>query len=127
MDKVDKVTKAPIRHVKKVWGEEQWMVNEPEYCMKLLVLRPGFQSSLHCHRKKKETMIVKKGSCQLLIRDWDQEVIVQLTQGDSITIRPGQLHQFWLAPEAARPCVLYEVSKHHSDDDVERLEESKAL
>ena len=33
-----------IKKVEKAWGFEEWWVNEPEYCFKILVVKPGFQS-----------------------------------------------------------------------------------
>jgi hypothetical protein len=38
--------------VKKLWGSEIWHHNDELYCMKTLVLKTGFMSSLHWHRVK---------------------------------------------------------------------------
>lgn len=117
----------PLLVVVKVWGKEEWFVNEPEYCFKRLMLQPGFSSSLHYHKKKKETFRVEKGACKMLVVKRDQEYIYRMASGWAITILPGQPHRFWLEKEVGRPCVIYEVSTHHDEDDVVRLEESKAL
>jgi mannose-6-phosphate isomerase-like protein (cupin superfamily) len=113
--------------VDKVWGREEWFVNELEYCFKKLTLKPGFSSSLHYHKKKKETFRVEKGSCKLMVRKRDKELIYSMREGTLMTIQPGQPHRFWLEKEVERPCIIYEVSTHHDDEDVVRLEESKAL
>lgn len=112
-----------INTVEKVWGREDWIVNEPEYCAKLLTINPGFQSSLHAHAIKKETFIVQKGFCRLLMKmephlDFDFE----LHEGASKTILPGIAHRF--SNIGDRPCVILEVSTHHDDQDCARLEES---
>lgn len=118
--------KAPILIVQKLWGEERWMVNEPEYCMKLLVLKQGWRSSLHFHPKKKETLIVKDGRCVLAMRRSEEEPFFQrvMVKGDSVTLQPGMQHTFWLPRNERYPCYLYEVSTHHDDEDVVRLEPS---
>ena len=41
--------------VKKVWGREIWLVNEVEYCCKMLEVKKGASGSLHYHVVKKET------------------------------------------------------------------------
>jgi len=122
------VAKAPIELVKKAWGTEQVMVNDLEYCMKLLTLYPGFTSSLHYHRAKRETFIVKKGWCFLEISKSNGDVdTLEMHVGDSFTIRPGVPHKFWLPLNVGKPCVIYEVSTHHDDTDVERLAPSGEL
>jgi mannose-6-phosphate isomerase-like protein (cupin superfamily) len=109
--------------VKKLWGVEQWVVNEPEYCFKVLTLQPGFACSLHYHKVKKETFIVQSGCCDLQISDGKTRMVL----GDQATIGPGIYHRFSLGSWETEPCVIYEVSTFHSDDDVVRLEESKRL
>lgn len=118
---------GPIRRIEKVWGDEIWWVNEPEYCLKVLTLEPGFTSSLHYHRKKKETFLVRKGRCHLLVRKKDKELVYNLGVDAQVTISPGQPHQFWLESDAEEPCQILEVSTHHSEDDVVRLDESRRI
>ena len=33
---------SPIKRVEKVWGEELWLVNQPGYCAKILILDQGY-------------------------------------------------------------------------------------
>jgi D-lyxose ketol-isomerase len=113
--------------IKKVWGTEEVYVNEPEYCFKILRLNRGFQSSLHYHKKKKETFLVRYGTCTLEVHKKDVRQLHQLSTGDSFVLQPGQPHRFWVEATAADNCVVYEVSTHHDDDDVVRLEESRRL
>lgn len=121
------VVKTPIETVKKVWGTEQILVND-DYCMKLLTLHPGFTSSLHYHRVKRETFIVKKGFCFLEIhKSSGESEVLTMNMGESFTIRPGVPHRFWVPSLSVKPCVIYEVSSHHEDNDTERLEPSKKL
>jgi hypothetical protein len=47
-----------IARFEKVWGEEQWLVNTGAYCGKRMLLKKGFQCSLHHHKIKDETFIL---------------------------------------------------------------------
>lgn len=112
--------------IEKVWGFEEIWINESEYCFKILVLKPGFESSKHYHQKKKETFLVLRGHCTLMV--WDNPLGATchgLTPEHQATILPGQPHQFWLEEDAGEPCIIYEISTHHSDDDVVRQSESR--
>jgi len=127
------VEKTPVRTVGKLWGSEQWLVNNESYCLKILTLHPGFTSSLHYHRGKKETFIIKKGFCFLELEKGIGVLggnvleTVRLEQGDSITISPGRKHRFYLPHASKKPCVIYEASTRHKDDDVVRETESQRL
>ncbi len=118
---------GPIEVVSKLWGREEIWLNELEYCFKVMTLHPGFTASEHYHRIKKETFIVRSGQCFLWVKKRDKDCTYRLNEGDRITILPGQPHRFWLEKEAEAPCVIYEVSTHHSDDDTIRLEVSRQL
>jgi|ERR1700683_3238350 len=109
----------------KVWGTEILFANEPEYTSKHLVLTPGFACSLHCHKVKKETFSVIKGWCFLELGEIPKGRRV-LQEGDSLTIEPGTYHRF-SSPKGAVGCTILETSTRHTDEDVFRLEESKAL
>lgn len=109
--------------VKKVWGYEEIRANEPEYCGKVLVIKPGYRCSLHYHKIKKETFSVLDGSVLLEQRDIRgvpfEEV---LYPGDSRTIWPGTQHRFQSATNS--PASLLEFSTHHEDSDSYRITES---
>lgn len=112
---------AAYPQVSKIWGKEIWLVNNDFYCSKLLSLTPGFRCSLHLHRIKHETFTVLEGAVGVERRGR----IHFLAAGESLEILPGTLHRFWsLGPEGA---LILETSTHHSDADVERLEESGRL
>src|SRR5216684_4232866 len=53
------------KFVEKVWGSEQWLRNDDKYCMKILTLKAGYQSSLHMHKVKVETFLVVSGAVKL--------------------------------------------------------------
>ena len=106
-----------LKVVPKVWGREIWLVNEPEYCCKLLEINKGASGSLHYHSLKKETFILAQGKIKLEYGD----KTVKLSVG-YITIPPELPHRFTGLKQSA----ILEISTHHDDTDVVRIEESKA-
>ena len=114
------VTKPEI--VEKLWGFERIIVNNGEYCGKVLVLTgPEYISSLHYHEIKKETFHIIAGQVELEL-DGGKRV---LWPGDTVTIEPNQTHRF--RSLAHSPSEILEVSTPHSDDDVVRIEASRRL
>lgn len=105
----------PIKRVKKVWGEERWIVNK-EYCGKILILKKGFRCSLHSHKEKDETFYLLSGKVFLELdgKGWVME------PGDKVHIRPGSLHRF----TGLKRSQLLEFSTHHEDEDSYRIEPS---
>lgn len=118
-----------------LWGYEEWITNTPLYCGKRLVFTGDARTSLHCHKVKDETMLVTRGMVKVelvfplergegscVFRAPEKEVI--LTIGDSLHLPPDVYHR--MTPIQG-PAELIEFSTEHSDDDVERLEESSYL
>lgn len=110
--------KEDLKTVEKVWGEEIWLVNRPEYCGKLLLLDRGAQSSYHYHKAKTETFYCLEGYATLTIEDKDY-VLTPFARPK--TIFSGEKHMFLGITQA----VILEISTYHDDEDVIRLSESK--
>jgi mannose-6-phosphate isomerase-like protein (cupin superfamily) len=66
---------------------------------------------------KDETFCVVAGTVSVEL----EGTVLVLGRGDSIRIKPRQIHRFW------GDGIVEEISTHHSDEDVVRLEESKNL
>ena len=109
-----------LKIVDKLWGREQWLVNNEHYCAKRLFLTPGVQCSLHYHPVKQETFIIESG---WVVLEQNGEWFL-LGPGMSRTILPGEPHRFWAHNGGEEERVILEVSTHHSDADVVRLEPS---
>lgn len=110
--------------VSKAWGTEIWLTNRDEYCAKLMVLNGGFQCSLHRHLKKTETFFILQGLVEVQIGiDGHKEL---KGPGDPIHIPVGTWHRFGdpSTSDFSDVPVMLEVSSHHDDEDVERLEPS---
>lgn len=110
--------KETLRHIKKVWGKEVWIVNCSEYCSKLLYLDKGATSSYHYHKEKKETFYALDGQVALTIEGKDYMLN---PYSSPKTIMPKEKHQFHGITDA----TILEISTYHSENDVVRLTESK--
>lgn len=104
-----------MKKVKKVWGEEHWIVNN-DYCGKKLVLKKNYRCSMHHHKKKDEVFYVVKGKV-LLEADGKKFV---MKQGDSFRVKPGCRHRF----TGLEDSEIIEFSTHHDDKDSYRDEMS---
>ena len=113
-----------INEVEKVWGRELWIVNEDEYCSKILEINPGFHGSLHYHKNKKETFHVLEGTVRLKQLDVRGNLIDEtLSSGQTRTLYPRTGHEF-SSYVGAR---ILEISTHHDDSDTFRLTEAGKL
>jgi mannose-6-phosphate isomerase-like protein (cupin superfamily) len=120
------MNKWPVRAIKtveKVWGTEFWIANNEKYCLKYLYIEPGRSSSLHYHKVKDETFLIDQGYCHLQMGD--KELVMY--PGDSVRLMPETPHRFWIPKGQLDGCMIVEVSTHHDDEDVVRLEESRIL
>ena len=102
--------------VDKPWGHEiRWAITE-KYLGKILHINAGQQLSLQYHEVKDESIYVLEGT--LIVKDKERAMILE--QGDSMRIKPGQIHRF-CAPSLTH-VKLVEVSTPEIDD-VIRLED----
>jgi mannose-6-phosphate isomerase-like protein (cupin superfamily) len=109
-------------HVQKPWGSEEWIVNSPKYCGKLLRIDKDKSTSWHYHKLKDEVMYVHTG--KVLIRHGFNEDInhisnteLTLNSGESFHILPGRIHKI----TALEDTELFEFSTEHFDSDSYRL------
>lgn len=113
---------ANYPHIEKIWGTEIVLTNNHKYCSKLMVLKEGFQCSLHKHFTKDETFFVLQG--KVLIESSTNPnmlVVASFGEGQNKHIAPNTYHRFSaLLPDT----ILLEVSTSHSDEDVSRFLES---
>lgn len=115
-------------HVPKVWGQEIWLTNSDKYCAKFLILKDGFQCSLHRHLIKDETFFVMEGQVNLEVQTGTNQKFkqtIRLDAGDNYHIPVGVFHRFSI--QGHGPATILEVSTRHDDLDCERLEESREI
>ncbi len=100
------------------WGYEIWIVND-DYCGKLLMFKTkGLGTTLHYHRAKAETMLVRRGALRVDIQADSDRITHLLREGDAIDIPRFLRHR--LTPDEDHTEV-YEFSTHHRDDDSFRV------
>lgn len=96
----------------KPWGYEKILVYTDKYLTKELYLKEGFQTSLHYHDKKDETMYILSGSGYIEFEDKKE----YFGKNDSIRIKPGVIHSI----VASENTVLHEVSTPFLDDTIRK-------
>lgn len=110
--------------VKKAWGEERIITNQREYCGKILVVNRGAGSSVHVHRRKKETFYCLQGDVVLrlwgVVESKEYQRVRLIPQAHSVTVNSGTWHQF----HALQDSQLLEVSTHDDAADTERRTQS---
>lgn len=111
-----------IKRVDKLWGYEEWLVNNELYCAKYLHITKGAQCSLHMHVIKDETFYLISGSVEIEVDSGRGLISYSLpTPLKFIRIKPKEYHRF----KALENSILLEVSTHHDDRDSIRKELSK--
>lgn len=111
-----------MKQVKKIWGAEKWIINEPEYCAKFLYIERGFFGSRHHHPIKKETFYCINGMVRLEV---DGKTYILEASEEPVTIPAGTPHRFTGMRKAGEnPNIILEISTHHDDSDVVRSSES---
>ena len=100
--------------VKKPWGREIWIVDEPEYAGKILEIKRGFRTSLHYHKKKKESLYLLEGKLKVTHSKGE----FMLKEGETLTLTPGDIHRFY----AQTDVKFFEVSTSDLTD-VVRVED----
>ena len=114
-------TSLPIKHVPKGWGYEKWIVNNEEYCGKLLFFLRDKKCSWHYHVLKDEVFYVQSGKILVKFSEDDdletaQEIV--LSKGDNFHVYRGLRHQMI----AIEDTELFEFSTQHFDEDSYRIQ-----
>lgn len=107
----------------KVWGREEWVANNKDYCGKLLIVKKKFRCSTHYHKIKKETFYLQSGLIFLEVEENGNFVHYIMRKGDSYNIQPYQKHRF----SAIEDSVIFEFSTQHFEDDSYRTSSSEEI
>jgi quercetin dioxygenase-like cupin family protein len=106
--------------VPKLWGREEWIVNNQKYCGKKLIFNKGYRFSLHYHKIKEESFYILHGLVYLELVTNGVRTERIMTNGDIAHIAPYVQHRITALSEAE----IMEFSTHHMEDDSYRLEDS---
>ncbi len=111
--------RKPLKNVTKGWGEEVWIVNNNEYCGKILKFNNGARFSMHYHIDKEETFFVSKGKLSLKSINLEnaEEFTKEINAGDVVDIPRFAPHQL----TALEDSEIIEFSTHHEDSDSYRI------
>ena len=116
------VNELPMKHVPKGWGWERWIVNNEEYCGKLLYFVKGKRCSWHYHKLKDEVFYVQSGKILVKFSDYtdnpDLADEIVLGPGDNFHVYRGLRHQML----AIEDTELFEFSTQHFDSDSYRIQ-----
>lgn len=106
--------------VQKGWGYEKVLINTPLYCGKILHFNDGAKFSMHFHMKKTETWYVHSGEFvfRWIATSTADSFEKHLSQGDCITIHPGDPHQIICVKSGD----IFEFSTEHFDSDSYRIQ-----
>jgi quercetin dioxygenase-like cupin family protein len=109
-----------MKFVPKGWGFEKWIVNNEEYCGKLLYFVKGKRCSWHYHVLKDEVFYIQSG--KMLVKYSDKDDIenakeLVLERGDNFHVYRGLRHQML----ALEDTELFEFSTQHFDSDSYRI------
>lgn len=107
--------------IPKKWGHEIIYYNK-KYCFKELCFQPKAFTSMHKHKKKKETFVAKDEGFSLEYVDSVTNISykIPLLVNQSYTLKPNTWHR--ICNDTNNMLTLIEVSTHHSDFDVRRME-----
>ena len=119
--RVERVSTLDMHFVPKGWGFEKWIVNNDEYCGKLLYFVKGKRCSWHYHVLKDEVFYIQSGKMLVKYSDGDElskatEMILE--RGDNFHVYRGLRHQMI----ALEDTELFEFSTKHLDEDSYRIE-----
>ena len=106
--------------VPKGWGYEKWIVNNEDYCGKVLFFVKGLKCSWHYHEIKRETFYVQSGSIKLFYSfkdSLDDADVIVLHKGDKFEVPVGLRHQMI----ALEDTELFEFSTQHMEEDSYRI------
>jgi len=120
MDLID-VNLSNVKKVDKPWGYEIWMANNEanDYCGKILFIKKGFESSLHFHYEKAETLYVQSGLLKVKLIDTQkgEEHEGVIKEGQSLEVNPPLPHKLI----ALEDTIIIESSTFHKDSDSYRI------
>lgn len=119
MDNHPRLEKLDSLVVPKGWGEELIIVNNNEFCGKILKFKKGSKFSMHMHIKKAECFYVLSGHILVVGIDTTDSTKYTwpLVKGDILNIPRFTFHQI----EALENSEIIEFSTHHEDSDSFRV------
>lgn len=102
----------------KVWGDTTTIENRNGVCVNLITCKSGGHCSWHLHKSKYNRFVVIDGALTIEVEKNDYSLTdkTHLFDGDSMTVKPGEMHRFI----AETDTVALEVYWVELTEDIER-------
>lgn len=104
-----------MQKIEKPWGYEELVEVNDKYVVKRLFMEKGNQCSLQYHEKKKETIMVLRGTLTVFYNDQ----VLRMKPFSALTINPREVHRMFAEEE---DCLYLECSTTELED-VVRIED----
>ena len=101
--------------IEKPWGYEVIWAKTDQYVGKILHINSGQKLSLQYHEKKIETVYVKEGTLEVVLKVNDDLYTQVLLCGQSFHVPTGTVHRF-CCPKDCNFVEIVEVSTPELDD-----------
>lgn len=112
-----------LRRIAKPWGEEVILSRSAAAVCKVLRIRRGERLSLQYHRRKRETLIVLRGSALLTLGERPDALRRRrVSRGERIAVAAGTIHRLEALEEDAE-VLEFAFGAIGEGDDVVRLED----
>ena len=110
------ITKMSGTWEQKVWGRTRCLSQSPLMSIHELILEnSGSFCSIHHHLKRHNHFYVLSGSVSVVVREGGRDVVYTMSQGASLIVPAGMLHQFQVISKA----LLLEVYTPETGCEVE--------
>ena len=99
--------------LERIWGQEIFLCETPDYLVKKLVMRKGTRGGLQCHGIKRESFHLLSGEAWVEHDNGKGEIVGEyMYPGETFDIPAGAVHRV----EALTDCVFIEGSTPVLDD-----------
>lgn len=103
----------------KVWGQ-RWLIRMDNiHAISYLKIKKGYRCSWHQHKEKYNLFVVLRGELKIVVEELGKEQEIILKQGESLTVKPGQWHEF--SGETDCECIE-EMFVKYCENDIYREE-----
>ena len=112
------------RSISKNWGSVTEIINSKELSGRLLNLNENQSTSFHFHAEKFKTIYVLYGSLTIEIIDKENADRLKyvIDSEECFDVDPNIVHRLYPTEGSEGSVTAIEVSTHHSDNDVYRVE-----
>jgi mannose-6-phosphate isomerase-like protein (cupin superfamily) len=101
------------------WGRWEILLEEPNYKVKRITVKPGQRLSYQKHAKRREYWTVVEGSALATLNGED----VSLESGGRIEIPTGAAHRIANTGKGNMVFIEVQLGDYFGEDDIERLED----